>query len=263
MGGRGYRRAPETHIPRHPPAPGPHLLGHGRVRRSRPSARIRRASVSLRRLLPTRDSRSPRPAAVAVRCPSLRAGRGGLAWWLLSSLIPLATWRLAWCLVSPRAAALAALLASVDPLFITYGGFFTSEIPATALRLPRCGWVRRQHERRPTSDRAPRCIGSAWWCCGGGATAADPESCCACLCSATVARPPPRDRGVDLRVATPVAGGVAYSTAASGHLTAIADNGGLRFFVTRCPVRELRLIIPPDQSYVFGSPGRGYAKPRD
>ena len=157
--------------------------------------------------------------------------------------------------MSPRAAALAALLASVDPLFITYGGFFTSEIPATALLLTSL-WL--GYDASMSEGRRAIGLLVASGLLGGAAVVVRPQLILTLAVLVCALRPWRVHRlaiaAFICVVATPVAGGVAYSTAASGHLTAIADNGGLNFFVTRCPVRELRLIIPPHQLYVFGNP---------
>ncbi len=58
---------------------------------------------------------------------------GAVLWCVLSSLIPLLTWRLARLILTPAAAALTAVFCAFWPPHITYGAFFTSEIPSLAL----------------------------------------------------------------------------------------------------------------------------------
>jgi 4-amino-4-deoxy-L-arabinose transferase-like glycosyltransferase len=58
---------------------------------------------------------------------------GAVLWCVLSSLIPLFTWRLARLLLTPAAAALSAVFCAFWPPHITYGAFFTSETPSLAL----------------------------------------------------------------------------------------------------------------------------------
>jgi 4-amino-4-deoxy-L-arabinose transferase-like glycosyltransferase len=58
---------------------------------------------------------------------------GAVLWCLLSSLIPLLTWRFARLLLTLPAAALATVLCAFWPPHITYGAFFTSETPSLAL----------------------------------------------------------------------------------------------------------------------------------
>src|SRR5919107_5820362 len=66
-----------------------------------------------------------------------RAGlwAGAVLWCALSAAIPLFAWRLARLLLTPAAAALTALFCALWPLYITYGGYFTSETPSLALLL--------------------------------------------------------------------------------------------------------------------------------
>ena len=63
-----------------------------------------------------------------------RAGLWGAAvlWCALSAAIPFFAWRLARLLLTPAAAALTALFCAFWPLYITYGGYFTSETPSLA-----------------------------------------------------------------------------------------------------------------------------------
>ena len=51
-----------------------------------------------------------------------------ILWLLLSVAVPVLAWRVALRLVSRRAAGVTAALCAIWPLFITYGGFFMSEI---------------------------------------------------------------------------------------------------------------------------------------
>src|SRR5215203_884847 len=51
---------------------------------------------------------------------------GAVLWCALSASIPFLAWRLARLLLSPAAAALTASFCAFWPLYITYGGYFTS-----------------------------------------------------------------------------------------------------------------------------------------
>jgi 4-amino-4-deoxy-L-arabinose transferase-like glycosyltransferase len=83
---------------------------------------------------------------------------GALLWCALSAAIPFFAWRLARLLLTPAAAALTALLCAFWPLYITYGGYFTSETPSLAFLLASL-WA---GYRGPSSSRAGRQDGSAW-----------------------------------------------------------------------------------------------------
>lgn len=58
---------------------------------------------------------------------------GSMVWAALSAATPFFAWRVARHLLSPAAAAIAAVLVAASPLAIAYTGYFTSETPATAL----------------------------------------------------------------------------------------------------------------------------------
>src|SRR5829696_2639981 len=66
-----------------------------------------------------------------------RAGlwAGAVLWCVLSAAIPYFAWRLARLLLSPAAAALTALFCALWPLYVTYGGYLTSETPSLAFLL--------------------------------------------------------------------------------------------------------------------------------
>jgi 4-amino-4-deoxy-L-arabinose transferase-like glycosyltransferase len=190
----------------------------------------------------------------------LGGGHGGLAatgwlWWLLSSLVPLATWRLARQLVSPPAAMLAAALAAANPLLIAYGGFFTSEIPATAALLGAL-WLGVAAGRRPGGGSIP--LGLAAGLLAGVAIVIRPQlalNIVVLLYAMRRVRAQWRPLAALLCAAIPVTGtGIAYTSAASGHLTTLAENGGMNFFQTHCDVHVVRLSVSPGQDYVFGAP---------
>lgn len=208
------------------------------------------------------DAFYPPGAHMLLALPLWLFGRGhgglvaaGWLWWLLSSLVPLATWRLARQLVSPSAALLAAALAAVDPLLIAYGGFFTSEIPATAALLGAL-WLGVAAARRPTRGSIP--LGLAAGLLGGAAIVTRPQLALNIVVLLFAMRPlRARWRAVAalLCAAIPVTGtGVAYTSAAAGHLTTLAENGGMNFFQTHCDVHVVRLSVSPGQGYVFGAP---------
>ena len=188
------------------------------------------------------------------------SGHAGLVaatwlWWLLSSLIPLATWLLARRLVGPPAAALAAALAAFDPLLISYGGFFTSEIPATALLL--CS-LALGYGAAARPNRSGTALLALAGLLGGAAVVVRPQLILNLAVFALALRPWLLNRraiaAFACALALPVAGGIWYSSAARGQLTLIASGGGLNFFGAQCPVRAVRLLVSPGQSYEYESP---------
>ncbi|MBV8915596.1 MAG: glycosyltransferase family 39 protein [Acetobacteraceae bacterium] len=187
-------------------------------------------------------------------------GHGGLVaagwlWWLLSSLVPLATWRLARQLVSPAAALLAAALSAADPLLIAYGGFFTSEIPATAALLGAL-WLGVAAGRR--SGRGSMLLGLAAGLLAGAAIVTRPQlalNIVVLLFAMRQRHAHRRTLAALLCAAIGVTGaGVAYTSAAAGHLTTLAENGGMNFFQSHCDVHVVRVTVSPGQDYVFGAP---------
>jgi 4-amino-4-deoxy-L-arabinose transferase-like glycosyltransferase len=188
------------------------------------------------------------------------SGHGGLVaatwlWWFLSSLIPLATWQLARQLVGPRAAALAAALAAFNPLLISYGAYFTSEIPATALLICALALGYTAAARRNRSGIALLALAGLF---GGAAVVVRPQLILNLAVFALALRPWLLNRraiaAFACALALPVAGGIWYSSAARGQLTFIASNGGLNFFQEACSVHVLYLSESPGTSYYFGSP---------
>ena len=92
---------------------------------------------------------------LAVPLKLVGVGRPGLwggaaLWWMLSSATPLFAWRLARLLLTPRAAGVAALLAAVWPLHVTYAGYFLSETPSLAFLLAAL-WLGYRAERQQGS----------------------------------------------------------------------------------------------------------------
>ena len=199
----------------------------------------------------------------------LRAG--AVLWWVLSSLTPLFAWRMARHLISPKAAAVTAVLVSLYPLFILYGGFFSSETPALAL-LVGALWL--TYRARDQVGRAALITAGAAGLLGGAAVVNRPQFllnlavAAAPLLWAWRARWRPALAMVlaGVVVLAPV---LAYTSSATGKLTGVSENAGLNFFQSHCDVRLVRAGTPRLGTYEFGSPvpfqqntGRDYAFPK-
>lgn len=185
----------------------------------------------------------------------LRAGE--VLWFAMSSATPLFAWRLARELVSPAAAALAAVLCSLYPPFILYTGFFLSETPALMLLLAALWLANRAVQ---VDGRAAIAAALGAGLAGGAAVANRPQLL---LNMAIVGLPmlwgsPRRLRAAAAFAASAaiVLGGVvAHNTAAAGELTGLAENGGLNFFQSHC---DVHLVTAGSErrggSFAFGSP---------
>jgi hypothetical protein len=170
-------------------------------------------------------------------------------------------------------------LTAFDPVLITYGGFFTSEIPSVALLLTalwlghsagggserariatgeRARIATGERARIATGERARIATALVAGAFGGAAIVIRPQLVLNLAVMVIALWPwrPRRARMLALTcgIAFAVAGGIAYSSAATGHFTMIAQNSGINFFQTRCSVRILRLTVSRTELYVFASP---------
>ena len=167
-----------------------------------------------------------------------RAGlwAGAILWCALSCAIPFFAWRFARLLLTPAAAALTALFCALWPLYVTYGGFFTSETPSLAFLLaslwagyaavlssgPRAGW-----------------LGLVAGGLGGVAIANRPQLV---LNLAVLAVPllfrPRRQAlaGIAVGMAAVLAGTVLHNSAAADKPTGLSENAGVNFWIGHCDV---------------------------
>jgi 4-amino-4-deoxy-L-arabinose transferase-like glycosyltransferase len=178
-------------------------------------------------------------------------------WWALSSSVPFLAWRLTRLLVTPAVAALTALFCALWPLYISYGGYFTSETPALAFLLASlwAGYV------------AIRLSG--WWAgwlglvsglLGGVAVANRPQL----ILNLAILAVPLLFRlrrqglvlaGVIAGTAVIVAGAVMHNSAAAGKLTGLSGNAGVNFWIGHCDVRRVTTYDPAtDVNYTIATP---------
>ncbi len=196
-----------------------------------------------------------------------RAGlwAGAVLWCALSAAIPLFAWRLARSLLTPAAAALTALFCAFWPLYITYGGYFTSETPSLAFLLASL-WVGYRAVR--LSGWQAGWLGLTAGLLGGVAVANRPQLI---LNLAVLAVPLLfRLRRQALTLAGIVAGSALiltctalYNSAAAGKPTGLSENAGLNFWIGQCDVHDVTTVDPARNiTFTFGNPvwaqlGRG------
>ena len=177
-----------------------------------------------------------------------RAGlwAGTVLWCALSAAIPFFAWRLARLLLSPAAAALTALLCASWPLYITYGGYFTSETPSLAFLL--CSlWAGYLAAR--LSGRKAVWLGLVAGLLGGVATANRPQLI---LNLAVLALPllfrPRRHAlvlgGIVVGTAVVLAGAVLHNSVAADKPTGLSENAGLNFWIGQCDVHDVTTTVP-------------------
>jgi 4-amino-4-deoxy-L-arabinose transferase-like glycosyltransferase len=174
---------------------------------------------------------------------------GAVLWCLLSSLTPLFMWRLARLLLTPTAAALTAFFCAVWPLFISYGAFFSSETPLTAL-LTGALWL--AYRAQQASGRARLPLGLLAGLLAGGAVVTRPQA----LLNVLVVAVPllvsfRRQRlvlaGITTGMGLLILGVVWHNTSAAGKLTGISENGGVTFFLGHCDVHRVYTFNPVTQ----------------
>jgi 4-amino-4-deoxy-L-arabinose transferase-like glycosyltransferase len=190
---------------------------------------------------------------------------GALLWCLLSAAIPLFAWRLARLLLNPPAAALTALSCAFWPLYITYGGYFTSETPSLAFLLASL-WAGYLASR--LSGRKALWVGLAAGLLGGVAIANRPQL----ILNLGVLVVPLLFRlrrqalalaGILAGIALILAGTVLHNSAAAGKPTGLSENAGLNFWIGQCDVHDVTTVDPARNiTFHFGNPvwaqlGRG------
>src|SRR5215203_904906 len=196
-----------------------------------------------------------------------RAGlwAGAVLWCALSAAVPPLAWRLARLLLTPAAAALTAMFCAFWPLYITYGGFFTSEIPSLAFLLASL-WAGYRASR--LSSGAAGWLGLAAGLLGGVAVANRPQL----ILNLAVLAVPMLFRlrrqalalaGIVAGSALILAGTILHNSAAAGKPTGLSENAGLNFWMGHCDVHDVRTFDPAQNiTFGFGNPvpaqlGRG------
>jgi 4-amino-4-deoxy-L-arabinose transferase-like glycosyltransferase len=196
-----------------------------------------------------------------------RAGlwAGAVLWCALSSAIPFFAWRLARLLLTPAAAALTALLCAFWPLYITYGGYFTSETPSLAFLLASL-WAGYLAVR--LSGRRAGWLGLVAGLLGGIAVALRTQLILNLAVLAVpllfhLRRQALTLAGIVAGSAVILAGIVLYNSAAANRPTGLSENAGLNFWMGQCDVHDVTTADPAqDLTFQFGNPvwaqlGRG------
>ncbi len=183
-----------------------------------------------------------------------RAGlwAGAVLWWVLSSLIPLFTWRLARLLLAPAAAALTTVFCAFWPLYITYGAFFTSETPSLAFMLAAL-WAGYRAGRE--SGKRALCFGVLAGVLGGAAVASRPQW----ILNLMVLTVPLVVRfrrqaialaGIAAGAAIILGGTVLHNSSAVGKPTGLSENSGLNFWIGHCDAHDVT-TVDPDRDIFF------------
>jgi len=190
---------------------------------------------------------------------------GAALWWALSCLVPLFAWRLARLLLSPAAAALSAAFCAFWPLYITYGAYFTSEIPSLAFILAALGAGYRAGQ---VSGRLALGYGLLAGALGGAAIACRPQwilnlAVLAIPLALRYRRQAFALAGIIIATTAILGGVVAHNSFAAGKPTGLSENSGLNFWMGHCDVHDVELSDPrTNTSFAFGNPvwaqlGRG------
>lgn len=171
-------------------------------------------------------------------------------WTALSGLTPFFAWRLARILLGPAAAALAAAFCAFSPLFITYGGYFSSETPALAFLL---GALWLGYRARAAFGRAALALGLLGGLLGGVAIANRPQFLLNVAILVLPALLHWRRQvlaltGIALGTGVVLASVLGYNSAAAGRLTGLSENSGMNFWMGHCDVRSVQMVIPSANS---------------
>jgi 4-amino-4-deoxy-L-arabinose transferase-like glycosyltransferase len=190
---------------------------------------------------------------------------GAVLWCALSAAIPFFAWRLARLLLTPPAAALTALFCAFWPLYITYGGYFTSETPSLAFLLASL-WA--GYRAAQLSGRKAGWLGLAAGLLGGVAIANRPQL----ILNLVVLVVPLLFRlrrqalaltGIVVGSVVILAGTVLHNSAAAGKPTGLSENAALNFWIGHCDVHDVTTADPASNiTFQFANPvwmqlGRG------
>lgn len=186
-------------------------------------------------------------ALIAVPIKVVGHGDAGLwgaacLWCVMSIVTVWIAWRLARELLTPAAAAITAVLSAASPLFISFGGYFTSETPATAFLIAAL-WAGRRATRR--QGRAGLLGALAAGTLGGMAMAIRPQlvfNVVILAAALVVGRGEQKGRSVvsfGAGVLLIVAVVALHNSIAAGKVTGLATNGGMNFWFGHCDARRV------------------------
>lgn len=171
------------------------------------------------------------------------AGLWGAAilWCVLSIAAVWLSWRLARHLLTPAAAGLTAIFVALWPLFITFGGYFTSETPALTFLLASL-WSGVNALRR--GGRAAAILAMASGALGAVAAAIRPQLLLNVFIMATLilifcSRKVLLTAAFGIGLTTILAMVVIHNSAAAGQPTGLATNAGLNFWFGHCEARQV------------------------
>lgn len=182
-------------------------------------------------------------------------------WCALSVVVVWLSWRLARELLTPAAAGLTAVLCALWPIFITYGGYFTSETPSLAFLLAAL-WLGVIATRR--EGRAATVFALLSGLSGGVAMAIRPQLLFNLLTVAAVVvlvfgrRLAPLASFVAGVMAVMVLV-VAHNSIAANQPTGLATNGGLNFWFGHCEVAKVTTLDQEGQQTAWFAPSVPYS----
>ena len=196
-----------------------------------------------------------------------RAGlwAGAVLWCALSCAIPFFAWRLTRLLLTPAAAALTALFCALWPLYVTYGGFFTSETPSLAFLLASL-WA--GYGALRLSGRSAGWLGLVAGLLGGVAVANRPQlflnlAVLAVPLLFRLRRQALALTGIVIGSAVIMTGTVLHNSVAADKPTGFRENAGLNFWMGQCDVHDVTTVDHARNiTFGFGNPvpaqlGRG------
>jgi 4-amino-4-deoxy-L-arabinose transferase-like glycosyltransferase len=189
-------------------------------------------------------------ALLAVPIKVFGDGTAGLwaaavLWCALSISTVWMAWRMARELLTPAAAAITAVLCAASPLFISFGGYFTSETPSLAF-LVAAVWSGVMARRR--AGRAAIAAALLTGTLGGIALTIRPQLIVNVVLLAIVMVL--GGRTARLRsmasygagVVAIVALAIALNSSATGRLTGLSTNGGMNFWFGHCNARQVQTV---------------------
>ena len=171
---------------------------------------------------------------------------GAVLWCVLSSLIPLFTWRLARLLLTPAAAALSAAFSAFWPLHITYGAFFTSEIPSLALMVAAL-WAGYRAIRE--QGKLAFGLGLLAGVLAGAAIGSRPQWILNLMVLAVplllrFRRQAAVVAGIVIGTTVVLGGVLLHNSVVAGKLTGLSENSGVNFWMGHCDVRTVTTNDP-------------------
>jgi 4-amino-4-deoxy-L-arabinose transferase-like glycosyltransferase len=190
-----------------------------------------------------------------------------VVWALLSSLTPFFVWRLGRVLISPAAAALAAVFCAAWPLHISYAGYFLSETPSLAF-LTASLWLGYAARRAPPRRAVLLATGSGLL--GAAALACRPQFLFNLLLLGLPLlwrrhRYLPALTGLIAGAAIGIGAVIAYNSLSAGRFVpTLAEDGGIVFFQGHCPVLVVSTGHPGTFQYTLIPPPafqRGVGQP--